>query len=101
MWTDPITRETVVYATRIFCDKSPQTVIAFNPDNDKQLVLILDPLLRATPTLFESKQVLLQQAFTAQQAATFYKNELTVFCSRVLFTKHSDSTLTLFGETIF
>ena len=103
MYVDPIPKQTFKYATPIYCDKKPQNVLLLHLDNNKRYVLTSKPVLRATPTLFEPKQVqsaVNTNTFTAKDSRTQSNAELTNFRNRVLFTKHSDTTLKLLGKVI-
>ena len=60
-------------------------------------------IIWATPTLLERKQ--LQSAtspnnFTAQEARNYSNAELPKICNRVVFAKHSNTTLKLLGKAI-
>ena len=103
MFIDPITRQTFNYATPISCDNNPQNVIALDPDLDEHYVLTPKPVLRANPKLFKPNQIqtaISPNTFTAQDAGIYSNAELTNFWNRVLFTKHSDTTLKLLGKAI-
>ena len=103
MFVDTITRQNFNYATPISCNNNPQQVIALDPDNDEQYVRTPKPVLRATPTLFEPKQV--QSAigpytFTAQEIRSYSNVRLAILWNRILITKHSDTTMKLLGKAI-
>ena len=66
-------------------------------------ILTLKPLLQATPTLHEPKQVhteISPKILTAQETGIFSDNELTKFWNRVLFTKHSLTALGLLEKAV-
>ena len=103
MYNDPLARRLFIYATSISCDKNPQIIKTLDPASDVHFALTTRPVLRATPTLFETNQF--QPAtnlntFTAQKAGNCSNAESTDFRNRVLFTKHSDTTLKLLGKAL-
>ena len=51
-------------------------------------------------TLSQIKTTKRPNAFTAQDAGIFYNAELDHFWNRILFSKHSDSTLQLLGKAL-
>ena len=57
MYFEPITKQTFGFTTPISGDNVPQKIIASDLDNDERYGSTLQPALRVTPTLFESKQV--------------------------------------------
>ena len=103
MYNDPITRQTIYYATPTSFDNNPQKVIALCLDTDEHYLLTPKFVLRVTPMMFQPKQV--QSAinpitFTAQEAEIYSKAEITNFWNLVFFTKHSDTTLKLMGKAV-
>ena len=103
MFIDSLTRQTFIYATPISCDSNRQNVIALDLDTAEHFVLTPKPIPRATPLFFEPKQIqsaISTNTFTAQEAGSYYKYELTNFWNRVFFTKHSDTTLKLLEKVI-
>ena len=73
---DPITRLTFNYATPIFCVNNPPNVISLAVDNDENCGLTLEPVIWATETLFDSKQVqtaIGSNTFTAEEAGKIYE----------------------------
>ena len=104
MYIDSITRQNFNYATGIYCDNNPQNVIATYLDADEHYVVTAKPVLRATLMLFEKKHVLSAinpNTSSAQEAGIHSNCEITKFWNRVLFTKHSDTTLKLSGKAIW
>ena len=66
-------------------------------------MLTPDPLKREAPQMLKHAQIkttITFNAFTAQDAGIYSKAELDNFWNRVLFTKHSDTTLQLLGESL-
>ena len=103
MHIDPIIRQTFNYAMPISCDNNPQSAITLDFDFNEPYVLILQPVLSARPMLLEPKQILSAigpNTLTAQEAGIFSNAELTNFWNRVLFRKHSDTTLKPLRKTI-
>ena len=95
MYNDLVIRQTFNYATPISCENKPQSVKALDIDNYEHYVLIPKPILRATPMLFEPKEVQPTKSpntFPAQGAEISSNAELPTFWNHVPFTKHSDST---------
>ena len=89
MHIDPILRQTFNQASPISCNKSPQNVIALDLDTDEHFLLTPKPVLRATPMVFEPKQVqsaLSTNTFTALKIVIHCEAELTKFLNRVLIT---------------
>ena len=83
------------FATLISCDNNPQNVTALELDTDEHFLLTLKPVFRASPRLFEPKQVqtpISPNTFTAQEPGIESNVELKTFWNRVSFTKHSDNT---------
>ena len=90
MYDDPITRQIYDYATPIACDNNPKNIIELDPDFDDQNIYIPgpEPIKRnhhKCSHLLKSKL----QLFRAQDAG-----------NRILFSKHSDSTLQLSDKTL-
>ena len=88
MYIRPITREIFKNATPISCDNTPQNVIALDLDTNEHYVLPPERVLRATPMLFEPKQVqsaIIRNTFTAQAAGIHSNAELTNFCKHVFY----------------
>ena len=105
MYVDPITRQTYDYATPITCDKKPRNIIELDPDSDDQNFYILgtEPIKRKPPLMFTLSQIkttIRLNTFTAQDAGIYSNAELDQFWNRILFSKHSDSTLQLLGKTL-
>ena len=57
MYFDGTTEQTFDYAIPISCDNNTQNVKAADPDDDEHCLLTPKPVLQATPTLFEPKQI--------------------------------------------
>ena len=105
MYVDPITRQTYDYATPITCDINPNNIIELEPDSDDQDFYILgpEPIKRKPPLMFtpsQSKTTIRSNTFTAQDAGIYSNAELTQFWNRILFSKHSDTTLQLLGKAL-
>ena len=105
MYVDPITRQTYNYATPITCDNNPRNVIELDPDSDDQDFYILgpEPIKRKPPIMFTPSQIkttIRPNTFTAQDAGKYSNAELDQFWNRILFSKHSDSTLQLLGKAL-
>ena len=103
MYVDPITRQTYDYATPITCDNNPRNNIELDPDSDDQDFYILgpEPVKRKPPHMFTPSQIkttIRPNTFTAQDAGIYSNVELDQFWNRILFSKHSDSTLQLLGK---
>ena len=105
MYVDPITRQTYDYATPIPCGKHPRNIIELGTDADDQDFYILrpettkrKPPLMFTPTQFKTTKR--SNTFTAQDAGIFSNAELDQFSNRILFSKHSDTTLQLLRKTL-
>ena len=104
MYIDSITRKVFKYATPIFCDNNRQNFKALDPDTNEHYGLTLKHVIRATPMLFEQKQVQSAKSpntFTAKEAGIYSTAELTISWCRALFTKHSDTTLKFWGKAIW
>ena len=105
MYVDPITRQTFKYATPVECGKNPQIIIELDPDTDDGdfYVLTPDPLKREAPQMFGPTQIkttITPNTFTAQNAGIYSNAESDQFWNRVLFAKHSDTTLQLLGKSL-
>ena len=105
MYVDLITRQTFNYATPIECGKIPQNLNELDPDADDGdfYVLTPDPLKREPPQMFKPTQIKTTKTpntFTAQDAGIYSSAELDQFWNRVLFAKHSDTTLQLLGKSM-
>ena len=105
MYVDPITRQTYDYATPITCDDNPRNIIELDPDSDDQDFYILGPesIKRKPPLMFTPSQIkttIRPNTFTAQDGGTYSNAELDQFWNRILFCKHSDSTLQLLGKAL-
>ena len=105
MYVDPITSQTYDYATPITCDKNPRNIFELDPDSDDQDFYILgpEPIKRKPPLMFTLCQInttIRPTTFTAQDAGIYSNAELDQFWNRVLFSKHSDSTLQLLGKAL-
>ena len=105
MYINPITRQTYDYATPITCDNIPLNNIELDPDSDDQDFYILGPepnkrkpLLMFTPS--QMKTTTRPNTFTAQDAGIYSNAKLDQFWNRILFSKHSDSTLQLLGKAL-
>ena len=105
MYVDPITRQTFNYATPIECGNNPQITIELDPDTDDRdfHVLTPDPLKREAPQMFKPTQIkttITPNTFTAQDGGKYSNAELNQFWNRVLFPKHSNTTLQLLGKSL-
>ena len=105
MYVDPITRQTYDYATPITCDKNPRNIIELDPDSDDQDFYILgpEPIKRKPPLMFTPSQIkttIRPNTLRAQDAGIYSNAELDQFWNRILFSKHSDSTLQLLGKAL-
>ena len=105
MYVDPITRQFYDYATPITCDNNPPNNIELDPDSDNQDFYILgpEPIKRKPPLKFTPSQIkttVRPNTFTAQDAGIFSNAELDQFWNRILFSKHSDSTLQFLGKAL-
>ena len=101
MYVDPITRQTYDYAT----PNIPRNIIELDPDSDDQDFYILgpEPIKRKPPPKFTPSQIktkIRPNTFTAQDAGIYSNAELDQFWNRILFSKHSDSTLQLLGKAL-
>ena len=105
MYVEPITRQTYDYATPITCDNNPRNIIELDPYPDDQDFYILgpEPIKRKPPLMFTPSQIkttIRPNTFTAQDAGIYSNAELDQFWNRILFSKHSDSTLQLLGKAL-
>ena len=105
MYVDPITRQTYDYATPITCDNNPNNIIELDPDSDDQDFYILspEPIERKPPLMFTPSQIkttIRPNTFTAQDAGINSNAELNQFWNRILFSKHSDTTLQLLRKAL-
>ena len=105
MYVDPITRQTHDYATAIPCDNNPRNIIELDPDTGSQEFYSLRPerIKRKPPLMFTPNQfkiTIRPTTFTAQDAGMYSNAELDQFWNRILFSKHSDSTLQLLGKPL-
>ena len=105
MYVDPITSHTFNYNTPIECGNIPQNIIELDPDADDEdfYVLTPDQLKREPPEMFKPTQIkttITPNTFTAHDAGIYSNAELDQFWSRVLFAKHSDTTLQLLGKLL-
>ena len=103
MHVDPITRKTYDYATPIACDTNPRIFIEVDPDSDDQDFYILgpEPIKRKPPLMFALSQIkstIRPNTFAAQDPEIHSNAEIDQFWNRILFSKHSESTLQLFGK---
>ena len=105
MYVDPITRQTYDYATPIACENIPRNIIELDPDSHDQDFYILgpEPIKRKPPLRFKPSQIkttVRPNTFTAQDAGIYSNAKLDQFWNRILFSKHSDSTLQLLGKAL-
>ena len=105
MYVDPISRQTFHYATPITCENNPKNIIELDPDSDDQDFYILDPepIIRKPPLMLTPSQIkttIRPNTFTAQDAGINSNAELDQFSNRILFSKHSDTTLQLLGKAL-
>ena len=105
MYVDPITRQTYDYATPITCDNNPKNITELDPDSDDQDFYILspEPITRKPPLMFtfsQMKTTIQPNTFTAQDAGIYSNAELNQFWNRILFSKHSETTLQLLGKAL-
>ena len=76
-----------------------------DPDSDDEdfYVLTPEPLKREAPQMFkpaQTKTTIPPNTFTAQDAGIYSNAELDQFWNKVLFAKHSDTTLQLLGKSL-
>ena len=105
MYVDPITRQTYDYASPITCDNNPKNIIELDADSDDQDFYILspEPIKRKPPHMFTPSQIkttIRPNTFTAQDAGIYSNAELNQFWNRILFFKHSDTTLQLLEKLL-
>ena len=105
MYVDTITRQTFDYATPITCENNPKNFIELDPDSDDQDFYILgpEPIKQKPPFMFTPAQIkttIRPNTFTAQDAGIYSNAELDQFWNRILFSKHSDTTLQLLGKAL-
>ena len=105
MYVDPITRQTFNYATPIEFENNPQNSIELEPDtyDGDFYVLTPDPLKREAPQRLkptQNKTTITPNTLTAQDAGIYSNAELDLFWNRVIFAKHSDTTLQLLGKSL-
>ena len=105
MCVDPLTRQTLNYATPIECGNNPQNIFELDPDTDDGdfYVLTSDPLKREAPQMFKPTQIkttITPNTFNAQDVRIYCNAELYYFFNIVLFAKHSDTTLQLLGKSL-
>ena len=107
MYVDPITitRQTYDYATPITRDENPRNIIELDPDSNDQDFYILgpEPIKRKPPSMFTPSQIkttIGPNTFTAQDAGIYSNAELDQLWNKILFSKHSDSTLQFFGKAL-
>ena len=100
-----VTRQTYDCATPIACDNDRRNIIELDPYSDDQDFYIFgpEPIKRKPPLVFTPSQIKTTKRsniFTAQDAGIYSNAELDQFWNRILFSKHSDSTLQLLGKTL-
>ena len=105
MYVDPVTRRTFNYATPIECGNNPQNIIELHTDTDDGdfYVLTPDALKREAPQMFkpnQTKKTITPNTFKAQDPGIYSNADLDQFWNRVIFAKHSDTTLQLLGNSI-
>ena len=105
MYVHLITRQTFNYATPIECGNIRQNIIELDTDSDDTDFYILtpEPLKKEAPQMFKPTQIktpMGPNTFTAQDAGIYSNAELDQFWNRVLFAKHSDTTLKLLGRAL-
>ena len=87
------------------CDNNPRNIIELDPDPDDQDFYSPgpEPIKRKPPLMFTPSQIettIRPNTFTAQDAGIYTNAELDQFWNRILFSKHSDSTLQLPGKAL-
>ena len=92
-------------STPITCDNNPNNIIELDPDSDDQDFYILgpEPIKRKPPLMFtpsQTKTTIRPNTFTAQDAGIYSNAELNQFWNRILFSKHSDTTLQILGKAL-
>ena len=85
--------------------KYPTKIIEIDPNTDDGdfFVLTPDPLKREAPQMFKPTQIktkITPDTFTAQDAGIYSNAELDQFWNKVIFAKHSDTTLQLLGKSL-
>ena len=103
MYVDPITRQTYDYATPITCDTNPNNIIELDSDDQDFYILGPEPIKRKPPLMFTPSQIkttIRPNTFAAQDAGIYSNAELNQFWNRILFSKHSDTTLQLLGKVL-
>ena len=104
MYVDPITRQTYDYATPNTCYNNPRNIIELDPYSDQDFFILgpepnkRNPPLMLTPS--QIKTTIRPNTFTAQDAGISSNAELDQFWNRILFSKHSDSTLQLISKAL-
>ena len=104
LYFDPITRQTYDYATPIACDNNLRNIFVLHPDSDDHGVYILgpEPIKRKPPPMLTASRIkftIRPNPFT-QDAGIYSNAELDQFSNRILFSKHSDSTVQLLGGAL-
>ena len=102
MYVDPITRQTYDYATHIACDNNLRYIIE-DPDSDDLDIYSLGPEPQKPPLMFTPSQIkttIHPNTLTAHNAGIYSNTELDQFWNKILFSKHSDSTLQLLGKAL-
>ena len=105
MYVEFFTRHTYDNATPITRHKNPRNFIELDPDSDGQDFNILEPepIKRKPPFMFtpsESETTMRPNTFTAQDAGFYSNAELDQFWNRILFSKHSNTTLGTLEKTL-
>ena len=105
IYVDPITTQNYDYATPIACDNNSRNIIELDPDSDDHDFYNLgpEPIKRKPPILFTPspiKTTIRPNTFTVQDAGIYSNAELDQFWNRILFSKHSDSTLQFLGKAL-
>ena len=81
-----------------------KNIIELDPDSDDQDFYILspEPIKRKPPLMFtpQIKTKIRPNTFTAQNAGIYSNADLNQFWNRILFSKHSDTTLQLLGKAL-
>ena len=104
-YVDSFTRRTFDYATPITFDNNPQNIIEHDPVSDDQdfYILRLEPKKQKPPLMYtpsQSKTTKRPNTFTDQDAGIYINAELVQLWNRILFSKHSETTLQLFGKSL-
>ena len=102
---DFVTRQTYDYATPIPCDNNPRNIIELDQDADDQDFYILhpEPIKRKLPLMFTPTQIkttISPNNLTAQDAGKYFNAEHDQVWNRILFLKHSDTTLQIRGKVL-